>query len=186
MIKNKFYFVRHAETLWNQKKLCQGQRNIPLCPKGYEDAKLLADHLREFPVNCIVSSPLSRALDTAKEIHNQHPNAKFYTVQELSERSWGDLEGISSHEMYNIEKLEERDPNYTVGKNVEKRDEFRKRIHQGITIAQSYHPHPIIVSHGRVFLEMCFILGIPPLRQVPNCRLIEISQNSKGWHLTFL
>ena len=186
MVKENFYFIRHAETLWNKKKLCQGQRDIPLSQKGHEDAKYLADRLREFPVDCIITSPLCRALDTAKEIHSQHPNAEFYIVTELSERSWGALEGMSSTEMYNIEKLEERDPHYTVGKKVEKRNEFRNRIHQGITKAQSYHPHPLIISHGRVFVEICLILDIPPLRQVPNCRLIEVSQNNNNWHLTFI
>jgi len=186
MIEEKFYFIRHAETVWNQKKLCQGQRDIPLSLKGREDAKLLADRLREFPVNCIVSSPLCRALDTAKEIHRLHPNAEFYTVEELSERSWGDLEGISSQEMYNIEKLEEDDPDYIVGQKVEKRREFRKRIHQGIQIAQSYHPHPLIISHGRVFVEVCLILGLSLVRQVPSCQLIEFSQNNNGWNLTFI
>ena len=185
-MKKKFFFIRHAETTWNQKNLCQGQKDIPLSQKGREEAKLLANYLREFQIDCIVSSPLCRALDTAKEIHDLHPNAKFYTVAELSERSWGALEGISSKEMYDIEKLEENDPSYTPGKKVEERHEFRKRIYQGISIAQSYDPHPLIVSHGRVFFEICLILGMPPIRQIPNCQLIEVAPNCNSWHVIFI
>lgn len=182
-MKTKFFFIRHAETEWNQKQLCQGQKDVPLSQKGYEEAKLLANRLREFQIDCIVSSPLRRALDTAKEIYYFHPHAKFYTVSELSERSWGELEGISSKEMYDIEKLEESDPSYTPGKKVEERCEFRKRVHQGLSIALGYATHPLIVSHGRVFVELCFILGIPPMRQLSNCQLIEVALHDNTWRV---
>lgn len=181
MKQEKFYFIRHAETVWNQKTLCQGQRDIPLSQKGYKDAQHLSERLRAFPIECIISSPLCRALDTAKKIQSGHKNAKFYIVDALSERFWGDLEGMSSQEMYSIEKFEEKDPHYIVGKKVEKRHDFRNRIRQGIGIAQSYHPHPFIVSHGRVFVEICLIFHMPPLRQISNCQLIEISKHYTQW-----
>lgn len=184
MILKKFFFVRHAETPWNEKNICQGQKDIPLSQKGHEKAKFFANHLCELQFDSIVSSPLCRALVSAKEIHDLHPHAEFYTLAELSERSWGELEGISSQEMYEIEKLEENDPSYTPGKKVEKRQEFRKRVEKGIAIAQSNSLHPLIISHGRVFLEICLILGMPLIRQIPNCQLIEIALNGNGWHAT--
>ncbi len=185
-MRAKFYFIRHAETSWNKKNLCQGQRNIPLNKKGLEDAKHVAQQLSKVKFDCIISSPLCRALDTAKEIHKIQPNADFHTVPQLSERSWGMLEGMSSKEMYRIEKLEELDPFYKPGKKVEERDKFRKRIKQGLLIAQSYNLHPLIVSHGRVFLEICLILGMPLMRQIPNCQLIEVTQQDCGWHINFI
>lgn len=186
MMKKKFFFIRHGETKWNQKNLCQGQKDIPLSQEGGEKAKLLANHLRGFQVECIVSSPLCRALVTAKELHAQHPNAEFHIIAELSERSWGDLEGAPSREMYSIEKLEENDPSYKSDKKIEKRHEFRKRIYQGLSMAQNYGSHPLIVSHGRVFLEICLILGMPPMRQIPNCQLIEVVPNNNNWQATFI
>lgn len=180
-LKKHFYFVRHAETDWNNRKLCQGQKDIPLSEKGSEEVKVFAGETTKLDIGCLVSSPLSRALETAKAIHHVHPDAGLYTVAELSERSWGELEGISSEEMYAIERQEEEDRAYFPGKGVEPRMNFRQRVSKGISIAQTYHPHPLIVSHGRVFRELCHLLGIPPLRQIPNCQLVKLSFGSNGW-----
>lgn len=181
ILKKHFFFVRHAETDWNSRKLCQGQKDIPLSEKGSGEAEVFARETSNLDINCLVSSPLSRALQTAKAVYHVHPDAGFYTVAELSERSWGELEGISSEDMYAIERLEEDDSAYYPGKGVEPRVDFRQRVLRGISIAQVYHPHPLIVSHGRVFTELCHLLGIPPVRQIPNCQIVKISFGSNGW-----
>jgi broad specificity phosphatase PhoE len=181
IIKKYFFFARHAETDWNHQKLCQGQHDVPLNERGSQEAKRLATRSLTLNIDCVVTSPLSRALETAREIHDVHSHAHFHVVPELSERCWGLLEGISSEEMYAIERLEERDPSYVPGNGVETRKAFRERVSKGIKIAQTYHQHPLIISHGRVFTELCNILGIPPVRQIPNCQLVKISTNDKGW-----
>ncbi len=99
IIEKTFFFVRHAETDWNHRKLCQGQQNIPLNEKGLLDAKVFALNHQSLNITCIVSSPLHRALETAREIHHVHSYAEFHIVPELAERCWGSLEGISSEEM---------------------------------------------------------------------------------------
>jgi len=178
-----FFFVRHAQTDWNRQKICQGQRDIPLSLKGYQEAKTLAADSLKVSIECIVTSPLSRALETAKEIHKAKPHAKLHIIPELSERSWGSLEGMSSHEMYDIERLEENDASYFPGNGVEPRGTFNQRVLQAISIAQTFHEHPLLVSHGRVFIELCRILGIPPLRQIPNCQLVKISPRNESWEI---
>ena len=190
ILPQKFFFIRHAETDWNQRKLCQGQTDIALNQKGKNDAKKIALESLRVPFECIVSSPLSRAFSTAQEIHYLHPKASLYTALELSERCWGSLEGMSSKDMYAIEKLEEDNASYSPGKGVEERYEFRKRVEQGLCLAQSYHKNPLIVSHGRVFMEICFLLGIPLVRQIPNCQLIGVvpllTQHDCSWSLQTL
>lgn len=186
-IKRKhFYFVRHAETDWNLQKLCQGQNDIPLNKKGQLEAKLFAENCSAFHFECIVSSPLSRALETAKEIHHKHSYASFHIVSELSERNWGLLEGITSEEMYAIERLEEMNPSYSSAQGVESRELFRKRVAQGIAIAQTFHSHPLIISHGRVFVELCYLLDIPPIRQIKNCQLIKIIPDDRSWQIQII
>lgn len=175
-----FFFVRHAETTWNSQKLCQGQKDILLNEKGLLDAKLFAREMQSKNIECIVSSPLSRALQTAKEIHHFHPNAKFHIVAELAERGWGELEGISSEEMYKIEKLEE-EVLYDPQRGVESRYAFRERVLQGIVKAQKYSPHPFIVSHGRVFKELCYLLAMPIIEQLASCQLVKIVTKNSKW-----
>lgn len=129
-----------------------------------------------------MTSPLQRALETAKEIHSAHTDAELYAVKELSERSWGKLEGMSSKEMYAIEEREEKDPSFHPGNGIEARSEFQKRVLQGIIKAQSFHTHPlIIIGHGRVFIELCYHLGMPLIRQIPNCQILKIFPMSGGW-----
>lgn len=185
-IKHKhFFFVRHAETTWNCQKLCQGQKDIPLNEKGLLDAKLFALEIQSANIECIVSSPLNRALQTAREIHHSHPDAKIQIVEELAERSWGELEGISSEQMYEIERSEE-ELLYDPEKGVESRYDFRKRVLKGIFKAQKYSPHPFIVSHGRVFKELCYLLDMPIIRQLASCQLVKITPKNNKWTATII
>jgi broad specificity phosphatase PhoE len=179
--KKHLFFVRHAETDWNDKKLCQGQEDIPLNEKGIRRAKAIAEDLKDKSISCIVTSPLMRAMQTANEIKHFHLNTKLHVVSDLQERNWGELEGISSEEMYAIEKLEEENPLYSPGRGVEQRLEFRKRVLKGFIEAQRYDPHPFVVSHGRVFMELCYILNIPPIRQLANCQIIKLTVNNSSW-----
>lgn len=183
IIKDYFFFLRHAETDWNNQKLCQGQKDIPLSQKGTQEAKAFATKSVNLNFGCIVSSPLSRALETAKEIHQVHSNACFHVVQELTERCWGLLEGIPSEKMYSIEHLEKIDLSYSPKNGVEPRSVFQQRVIKGISIAQTFHQHPLIVSHGRIFFELCHILDMPPLRQIQNCQLLKIVPIFNTWKI---
>ncbi len=176
-----FFFVRHGETDWNQRQLCQGQKDISLNEKGLLEAKAFAATTENLPLAWIVSSPLKRALQTAQEISLFHPSAPLQIIPEWAERSWGKLEGMPSEQMYEIEQKEEADPHYVPEKSVESRTAFRQRILRGLSLAQNLHPHPLIVSHGRVFLELCYLLNLPPIRQIPNCQLVELRFHSNRW-----
>ena len=64
------YFTRHGETFWNvENKIC-GATDIALTPRGHAQAETLGRMLaaQDLPVDLILSSPLSRALDTARHI----------------------------------------------------------------------------------------------------------------------
>jgi len=64
----KFVLIRHGQTYWNQKKKMQGQVNIPLNETGRQQAKKLAEELKEYDFQICFSSPLDRAYDTAKAV----------------------------------------------------------------------------------------------------------------------
>src|SRR5690554_7593837 len=63
----KIYFVRHGQTKYNKKRLIQGRVNEPLNKTGIKQAKEVGQLLKSLNINFdkIVSSPLSRALETA-------------------------------------------------------------------------------------------------------------------------
>jgi len=72
----------------------QGQTDIPLSKVGIKQAKQLGIHLKDIHFDILYSSPLKRALQTAKQIHQFHTHIPFLTHKNLKERSFGDLEGI--------------------------------------------------------------------------------------------
>jgi broad specificity phosphatase PhoE len=88
--KQHFYYARHGQTDWNKRYLCQGQKDIPLNDEGIVEAKVLARICSGLNIECIISSPLKRALKTAQEVQFKLPNSVIYEMPNLSERNWGD------------------------------------------------------------------------------------------------
>ena len=61
-------FIRHGETNWNSQSLIQGIIDNPLNDNGIKQAENLATELLKTKIKweVVFSSPLARALDTAK------------------------------------------------------------------------------------------------------------------------
>ncbi|MCY0094383.1 histidine phosphatase family protein [Hoeflea ulvae] len=104
-----FIFVRHGETDWNASGLFQGRTDIALNANGVRQAHRAAQSLRSLRIGRIVSSPLSRAIDTAAIIARA-ANRTTETDDNLIECDFGSLEGQSIREAmirYDITRLEQ-------------------------------------------------------------------------------
>ena len=73
----KLIFVRHGETIENQNHTIQGQTPGQLSEEGKEQARLVAERLKEVKIDKIFTSDLARAKDTAKEIAKFHQDIPF-------------------------------------------------------------------------------------------------------------
>ena len=62
------YLIRHGKTTYNEKGLLQGKSDIPLNEEGQKQSLLLHNYFLDKKVDVCFSSPLKRALDTAKTI----------------------------------------------------------------------------------------------------------------------
>ena len=71
LTRRAFWFLRHGETDWNARNLSQGNTDIPLNEVGRAQAVNAAKLLRTRGIRSIVSSPLSRAHDTALQAAQQ-------------------------------------------------------------------------------------------------------------------
>lgn len=80
--------VRHGQTAWNASRRFLGQTDIPLDTLGLDQARRAAARLVH-PLAGVYSSPLSRALDTARALH---PDP--VVVDGLAELHQGELEGL--------------------------------------------------------------------------------------------
>ena len=64
--------VRHGETEWNVNEVFRGRVDIELNETGIKQAELLAEYLSDLKIDAVYSSPLKRALKTAKMIASYH------------------------------------------------------------------------------------------------------------------
>lgn len=92
-------FIRHGQTDWNRDDRLQGSSDIPLNDIGREQARQAAALLRDGGWDAIVSSPLSRARETAEIIAADLGLELGPAYDELIERDYGVLEGENSSEI---------------------------------------------------------------------------------------
>ena len=93
----KVYIVRHGQTDYNKGHKLQGRLNIPLNETGMEQAKSIADSLKEVNFDAIFYSPLIRAKQTADEVFKNHDSAEYIEAPEIIERDFGEYEGTPSN-----------------------------------------------------------------------------------------
>lgn len=89
----KLYIIRHGETPWNEAGRLQGQTDIPLNENGIRLAKLTGEALRQVPFDFAISSPLTRARQTAELVlaGREIPILLDERIEELSFGSWEGL-----------------------------------------------------------------------------------------------
>ena len=94
----RIYITRHGETEWNKAGKMQGWNNSNLTDKGIANAKKLGERLKGIEFDCIYSSPLGRALDTAKYIRGDK-NTDIILKDSLKEMGFGCWEGVDHEEV---------------------------------------------------------------------------------------
>jgi probable phosphoglycerate mutase len=96
MTQTTFALVRHGQTDWNAQRRLQGSTDIPLNDVGRGQAADAVAVLSGYEWDAIVSSPLSRAAETADLIAAGLGLSVARRVPELTERSFGPAEGLQA------------------------------------------------------------------------------------------
>ena len=86
------YIIRHGITAWNKAKRMQGQTDIPLAEEGIELAVRTGKGMADVPIDLVISSPLSRAVETAECVIRGR-NIPMITDERIQEISFGEWEG---------------------------------------------------------------------------------------------
>lgn len=100
----RILLARHGETPWNAEGRYQGQEDIPLSPVGEKQARLLGERLRDVRIDKAVSSPLTRAYNTAQYALGELRAPMLTTEMGFMEIAHGSWEGLLASE------IAERDP----------------------------------------------------------------------------
>jgi len=91
-----FALIRHGQTDWNAALRIQGATDIPLNDVGRSQATEVVDSLSRYKWDFIVSSPLSRAAETADLIGHKLGLTACRRLLGLTERNYGPAEGLSA------------------------------------------------------------------------------------------
>ena len=96
MTTTTFALIRHGQTDWNAAARIQGATDIPLNDVGRGQATDAVDPLSRYDWDLIVSSPLSRAAETADLIGEQLGLDSARRISGLIERNYGPAEGLGA------------------------------------------------------------------------------------------
>ncbi len=147
----QLYLMRHGQSQANADQVIAGSHDSPLSPTGIKQAEYAGDTAKQyFSFDLIVSSPMSRALGTARIVAERigYPLEKILVVDDLKERNLGSVEG----DTYDMHAKARKDGNYEDAENVpgvEPIDHLFARMHH---VLEQIHARPeqrvLIVAHN--------------------------------------
>ncbi|ESQ74597.1 histidine phosphatase family protein [Asticcacaulis sp. AC402] len=117
-----FYVLRHGQTDWNLQLRLQGSTDIPLNAQGRNQARTAAEILTGQGITKVISSPLSRALETAHIVAGRLALEPVIDAR-LIERNFGLFEGMTIDEVH------------------QHRDEMRDHMNPAVDLDGKHYPH---------------------------------------------
>jgi broad specificity phosphatase PhoE len=135
--------VRHGETEWSRELKHTGRTDVPLTEEGERQARGLAEalHGREFAL--VLSSPLHRAVETAR-LAGLEPELR----DDLREWDYGDYEGRRTAE------IREEIPDWTIWRygapNGESLEEVGARADRVISEIRGVDGDVLVFAHGHL------------------------------------
>ncbi len=187
--------IRHGRTDFNASGRFMGQKDVPLDEQGVSQARSLASALHRWNPVCIYSSPLSRALDTAR------PAASRLEIPLVRDERWlevdlGKLAGLTWEEA--AERLPDYHQERTSGREClppggEPTTAVQKRAADGLRHIARRHPNQsvVVVSHGGTIKSLLSWILSAPLKEkwrmdIANGSLSVVRLTSRGWQISSL
>ncbi|HOO74229.1 MAG TPA: histidine phosphatase family protein [Tepiditoga sp.] len=177
----ELYIVRHGETLWNIEKRFQGCSNSELSELGKNQAKHMHNFFISYNFDYIISSPLKRAMDTAKIIKpfsvvNADDNIKEINLGNLEGKTYFDLDQSNSQIMNFWEN-----PDKYIPDGGETFKEFEERISYFLNNVLSGYGDGkfLIISHGVAIRMMLKVIMKYDIKDIWNTPKIENTSVTK-------
>lgn len=163
------YCVRHGETLANASGRIQGQTDSPLSDLGRRQCQAVAESLAGLPIEAVYSSPLQRALDSARCVA-ERLGVTLHVEPRLMEIHAGVFQGLTWPEIetrYAAEAVrwKSHDPDFRIPQGESRRELMRRAAEAFATVREAGHSQAVIVAHGGS-LAAAFkaLLGVPAER----------------------
>ena len=177
------FLIRHGEVEERYHRVFGGTIDMDLSPRGHEQARTLAEYLRDRPFDAIYASPMKRAQQTLAPLAAGREQPAV-TVPELHEVDFGDwmglnfaqvLERFHAHAYEWLHLLEQGQV-----PNAESVAALRGRIEPCVTRILREHAGQsvAVVCHGGVIRAVLAILLELPLSKMS---LFEVDYASVSW-----
>lgn len=161
--------VRHGDTEYNAKSIFRGTLDVPLSAIGLEEARLTGQELSTTKLAGIVSSPLARALETAREIAVcQSERMEPVIDVAFTDLNFGEWQGRSRDEVAaaypELFNQWMHEPHRVQLPNGETLSDASRRVKQGLKhLLQEYHGKTFCVISHRVIIKLLILrmLGLP-------------------------
>lgn len=159
----ELYLVRHGETEWNKEGRYYGHKDVGLSEEGFRQAKNLGEYMKKVSFDKVISSPLRRALDTARELTN-HP---ILTDKRLMEQNFGFFEGKTYKELMmefpkELKEWNENHEAYCLPEGESFLD-VRSRVESFLMDLSEEEGKVLIVAHKGTFGHMlAAMMNLPP------------------------
>lgn len=184
--------VRHGETRWNLERRIQGHGDSALTDAGLAQARAIAARLAREPFDCLVSSDLGRAMQTALCI-GAACGREVVADPRFRERNFGAAEGLTYAELHERypdvfgRHLQDQDPDFAVPQS-ETRRQFYARIAAAFeALARERSGGRIaVVCHGGVLAALYRHIHAIPAEQpaaieIPNAAYNQVARAASGW-----
>jgi len=93
--------VRHGQSTYNLQNLFTGETDVPLTPRGREEARAAGEKLKDTPFDHGFTSVLQRAIETMSLLLEAAGQEKLPVTRDraLNERNYGRLQGLNKAEI---------------------------------------------------------------------------------------
>jgi len=148
----RLILTRHGETVDNLKGIAQGHLPGKLSAEGKKQARKVALRLKKERLDCIYSSDLARAFDTAQLIANHHKKVPLVKAKDLREtdlKKWaGKKLSFDIKGKLNMKRLYGQ---------IESRQSMRRRAKRILDEAYSKYPDGCVLFVGHAGINKALI-----------------------------
>jgi broad specificity phosphatase PhoE len=190
-MSSRFILVRHGETEWNREDRMRGWLDVPLNERGRLQAAAVGKALQGEPIVAVYSSPLSRALDTARAFASPR-GIEPVPFEPIKDFNFGEWQGHTRSEVKerwaDLYRVYETDPAAFRAPGGESLEGLHGRVLSGLEDLADRHRGDTVglASHAVTCqIALLAIQGLGPDRywnvRQGNCAINVFYRGERGW-----
>ena len=176
----QYWFIRHGESVAQVSTWPGDDADVPLSPRGIEQARALAATVAALPVERVLCSPFVRARETARHLLAQTRHEPAF-VADLRERFAGEWSKIFHRDAAMQAQLAQWEFRPPQGESV--RDAALRGLRA--LARHEQEAHTLVVAHGRILAGVLTLLDGRDwslgVKSLENCVLAEREVAPQTW-----